>query len=133
MSEPVQHPRVGELAIYQGVYLPHWEVGHIRVRVPRTKKLLVAAAILTGLGAAYWLGWVNLIELAIFGALLVGISLLPKKERWMAAFPPEFERPHEGRYRMEFEGVVSPRGQYGHMGYLNRVVQITRVLKWERT
>ena len=63
MSEPVQHPRVGELAIYQGVYLPHWEVGHIRVRVPRTKKLLVAAAILTGLGAAYWLGWVNLIEL----------------------------------------------------------------------
>ncbi len=134
MSEPVQHPRVGALATYQGIYLPHWEIGHIRVRVPRTKKLLAGAVILAGLGAAYWLKWVNLIELTIVGVPLLGLSLLPKEERWMASFPPEFEQlSHEGRYRVEFEGVVSPRGWYGHMGYLNRVVQITRVLKWERT
>lgn len=133
VSNSVQYPLVGRVAIYQGVYSPHWEIGHIRVRVPRTRKLILISLFLTSVTSGYALGWLDRGILTILYGLAFYFGILQSEERWCALFPHGFgEILDELQYYIEFEGIVSPRGYYGHLGYMNREVQILRVLKLRR-
>jgi hypothetical protein len=132
MASSVQRPVEGVVATYEGVYLPHWEVGHIAVRVSRSRKLLGIACIALGLCAVYVLGYLNQIELIWVFAFLAWIAATPAKERWNPQFPPDCDvgLDHEGG-AIRFEGIVSPRGRYGHLGFMRRTVTVVRVLKYK--
>jgi hypothetical protein len=133
MAHSVQRPLVGQIARYEGVYRPHWEIGHIGIRVTRTRKLLGGAVPALGFLGAFWLGLIGPIEAAVFTGLLVGLAAMPAEEWWSPAFPPEFEGglDDEGG-PIEFEGIVTERGRYGHKGVMRRRVEIVRILLYHR-
>ena len=128
MGTPIQKPIAEQLAVYQGVYRPHWEIGHIEIRVSRTRKLLIGAAISCCLLAMFGLEWLSLIPFLIFGAVTYFYCFLPSVEIWKPHFPAGLDDLGSGP--IEFEGVVSPPGIYGHMGMMHREVLIQRVLKY---
>jgi hypothetical protein len=131
MAQSVQKPLVGQIARYEGVYRPHWEIGHIAVRVSRARKLVLGALAALGLLLAFWLGFLSPVDVSVFGGLLALLVITPAEERWMPCFPPGslHDLDDEGG-PIEFEGIVTARGWYGHMGYLNRGVEVVRVLRY---
>jgi hypothetical protein len=131
-AHAVQHPVVGLPACYQGIYHPHWEIDHILVRVPRTRGLVLAGLALLALGVARWLNWVDTPLALIWGVGVLVLGAMPGEERWMPGFVPGIEPPPEGgTYRLEFEGIVTHRGWYGHMGWMQRAVLVTRMIRCE--
>jgi hypothetical protein len=131
MVRSIQKPLVGKVARYEGVYRPHWEIGHIAVRVSRVRKLFSVAAGTMVLLAFFWLefgGWVE--TLIMLGGLCL-VAATPSEERWAPRFPPNFEGTlDDGDTPIEFEGVVTVPGWYGHKGIMRRSVEIVRVLRY---
>ena len=105
--------RVGDIAgncdVFRGVYRAHWELSYVRVTL------------------GYWF-----------------FDLLPSRENWEPVFPAAVELPWsealggkpdpeqpliKPRYLvMQFEGVPSTKGHFGHRGGCSRRVEIERVL-----
>lgn len=128
----VQRPMVGRIARYEGVYRPHWEIGHIGVRVSRIRKLLVGAAAGLGLLGAFWLRFFSPVEAIVFAVVLVLLMTPPAEERWSPSFPPDLRAEFEGKGGpIEFEGIVTERRWYGHKGMMHRRVEIVRVLQYQ--
>src|SRR5690349_10019118 len=90
MAQSVQQPLVGQIARYEGVYRPHWEIGHIAVRVSRTRKLVLGALAGLALFVAFWLGFLSQVDVCVFAGLLAILVMTPAEERWAAFFPPDF-------------------------------------------
>lgn len=137
MAQTVQQPLVGQLSRYEGVYCPHWESGHIAVRVPREWKWL--AWKLAALGLLLALGLRFLQPGAAWVCVATGVAavsvLLPARERWTPRFPPDFLGGLEEGLELvggpiEFEGIVTAPGRYGHKGCMCREVEIVRVLRY---
>jgi hypothetical protein len=127
----VQRPVVGQVARYEGTYRPHWEIGHIRVRVSRARRLVVGAAVVLAALAGWAVGLVGPLGLVPLGGLAVGLAALPAVEWWSADFPPGFEGGWDGPGGpIVFDGVVTGRGRYGHMGMMQRKVEISRVVRY---
>jgi hypothetical protein len=136
MGLPIQTPVVGQLSLYQGLYKPHWEIGHIEIRVSRVKKILrgivVSAVIATALG----FGWIDYLATLLIAAALVVYLVTPAVEWWSVCFPIEHLK---GEYPdglnnleagpIEFEGVVSEPGRFGHKGIMRRMVTVHRVVR----
>jgi two-component system, cell cycle response regulator DivK len=128
----VQKPVIGQLARYEGEYRPHGDIGHVSVRLSRASKLLPCALGALGLLAAFWLGIFTLLETSAVAALLVWLLAMPPEEWWLPSFPPSFQRdPEDGGGFIEFDGIVTERGRYGHEGMMRRRVEIVRVLHYE--
>jgi hypothetical protein len=131
MVRTVQWPVVGQIARYEGTYRPHWEIGHIAVRVARVRKLLAGAVAGLGLFGAFWIGFCGPIEAAVLGGVLVLLLGTPAEEWWSPSFPPGYEGGLEGEGGpIEFEGIVTRRGWYGHKGIMRRRVEIIRIIKY---
>jgi hypothetical protein len=132
MARRIQTPLVSQLARYEGDYRPHWEIGHIGVRVSPVRKLLAGGLCGAVLLALLLFGRINLSVAGIAAGVLVVWMVMPAEERWSPHFPPEFggDLDDEGG-PIEFEGVVTQRGLYGHRGMMNRKVEIVRVLRYE--
>src|SRR5690348_1290695 len=91
MARSIQRPLVGQVAKYDGVYRPHWECGHIAVRVSRARKLLAVAACAVVVLAALWLGFIGSVEAFVVAGILALIAATPSEERWEPCFPLHFE------------------------------------------
>jgi len=136
---PIQFPEEGIIKRYIGVYRPHWEIGHIAVRVPRApvsiRSLIFPAFVTLGLISLLWCGilepFVSVAVLALLLCVEVGIRFMPNEERWTLSISPDcnfgFDYDHGGP--IEFEGVVSATGLYGHKGIMPRKVEIVRVVR----
>ena len=135
MGLPVQPPIVGEVINYVGVYCPKADC--ILVRVPcSARKLIEGAATLVGLLVAFWLGiigWTALFVLGGLGALFVGLHVFwGDVERWQPLLPMDFVVDLEDKGgNIEFEGMVSPRGRFGHKGEMHRTVEIVRIIRYD--
>lgn len=136
----IQKPIEGATATYVGVYRPHWEIAHIAVRVPRGRvsirrlnfPVFFALAVLAG----FVMNRVNLIEASVvvglFAIVEFSLWMLPNEERWAPQFPAGSDVGHdETGGPIEFEGVVSAPGSYGHKGMMRRQVEIVRVLRYK--
>jgi hypothetical protein len=132
MAGGIQTPVVGQVARYEGDYRPHWEIGHIGVRVSPVRKLLAGGLVGVVLLTLLLFGWIKLPVAGIAAAVVTVWMVMPAEDRWSPHFPPEFggDLDDEGG-RIEFEGVVTERGLYGHRGFMNRSVEIVRVLRYE--
>jgi hypothetical protein len=136
----LQTPLVGQLARYEGTYRPHWEIPHVRVRVSRRRRLIRATVIVM-----FWLGVLWLRGLPLEG-LLLGVAffavclVVPAEEMWAPLFSPgstcgslpqrvDFEIDYTPT-TIEFEGIVTALGRYGHKGCMERQVEIVRVLRY---
>ena len=140
MPALVQVPVEGKTATYKGVYRPHWEIAHIAVRVPRVRfslrSLTFPAFVVLAAPALFLSGLLKpsdtCVILALYGGLEVILRLIPNVERWAPHFPPGCDvGPDEGGGPIEFEGIVSPPGAYGHKGSMTRKVEIVRVLRYK--
>ncbi len=128
----VQRPVVGQIARYEGIYRPGWESGHIGVRVSRNRKLLVGAVAGLSLLGAFWAGFFSPLSTAMLASVLVLLVAIPAEERWTPSFPPHFEAELEDEGGpMEFDGIVTKRGLYGHKGCMHRRVEIVRILHYQ--
>jgi two-component system, cell cycle response regulator DivK len=128
----IQRPVIGQLARYEGEYHPHGEIGHVSVRLSRVSNLLLGVLWALGLLATFWLGIFTFLETSVVAALLVFLLTLPPEEWWLPSFPPSFQRePEDQGGFIEFDGIVTERGRYGHKGMMRRRVEIVRVLRYE--
>ena len=93
--------------------------------------LLACTAAAAGLLLCGWLGILPWLEAGVFAALLAVVLALPCEERWLPSFPADFQRNVGSGDVIEFEGIVSARGRFGHGGLLCRHVQILRVVRWQ--
>lgn len=83
---------------FRGIYVAHWEVSRFVITTGRT---------------------------------LIGRA---RTEKWQALFPPGFELPHPvdrnspGRaYEMRVRGRLGAKGNYGHMGFCSRQLEVLEV------
>lgn len=137
MSYAVQCPISGCAVRYQGIFRPHWEIAHIAVRVPRSGKLATSASTLTVMIMLLGLSLLNPLFLLVFGSFTIFLLVVPAKECWAMSFSPtarnDFQNaPEDIDLFIEFEGVVSPLGRYGHKGMMHREVNILRVFRYSR-
>ena len=132
MKLPVQKPMAGDVALYEGFYCPHWEIDHVLVRVPRWRKLSQGAVVLCAVVLLHWIGWLTRTDVLIIGAPIAFLTFLPAYEKWQSIFPPGGPDGLDDKGgRIEFEGVVTSRGRFGHLGYLQRRVEVTRVIRYD--
>jgi len=141
MFATVEIPQAGKAAIYSGVFWPHWEIGHIRIRVARKGRVLPVATCLLGVAVLWWFGFLTILGVAVLSSLVIALAASPAYERWSPRFPEGFFKSsvdelsddlYGNSYMVVFEGIATERGWYGHKGIMHRKVQILRVLKWKR-
>lgn len=106
MPEPVEN----EPQFYRGLYQAHWELSFLTIETGRRR----------------WWG------------------LVPEKERWSLRFPEGYRLPwaeefggvpqgqsrrdRAGLFEIEFKGIVSAQGYFGHRGYCQREAQVLEVV-----
>jgi hypothetical protein len=129
MAPPIQKPLVGKAARYEGIYRPHWEIGHIEVRVSRMRRLLLCGLGLLGLLAALGGGILGPFETCWFAGLIVLLAVSPAKERWAPCGNAIIDMDSNEGELIAFEGIVSTRGHYGHKGFMHRTVEILRLIR----
>jgi hypothetical protein len=131
MARPIQQPLVGVVARYQGVYRPHWEIAHIAVRGSRISTLCWAALMLLCSLVAFWLGMFGPKEFCVCLAGAAVLAAVPPEEHWApnSSRDCKVALDEEGG-RIEFEGIVSALGRYGHHGFMCRKVEIIRILRY---
>jgi hypothetical protein len=132
MTRSLQRPVIGQVIRYDGLYRPHWEIGHIAVRVSRARKLFAIAVCAVVLLVANRLEFTDSDHTCVLAGVLMLLGAIPSEELWSPRFPRGFEHDLEdGNSFIEFEGVVTARGRYGHKGIMQRRVDILRVLRFE--
>jgi len=143
MPSKVQIPTPGRPVVYSGIFVPHWEIAHIRIRVSR-RRLPIFESVALSVGCLlFFFGFLETVAFLVLGGYVTVRFALPCYELWATRFPDGFvksssrERAFEyllecGQHEIEFEGIVSERGRFGHIGSMNRQVEIVRVLKWIR-
>jgi CheY-like chemotaxis protein len=129
-ARPVNRPSARRLARYTGTYQSR-PVGHLVLRLPRVPALIACAVAACAGLASYWLGIVRVVDLGVLAAALGLILAIPHEERWLPFFPPSFKGDLVDGSVIEFDGVASKRGHYGHGGMMRRTVQIVRMVRSE--
>ena len=128
----VQKPVPGRRARYAGVYRLDGATGHIAVRVPRTPTVVACALAALGLALCGWLGILSLLAVAVFATLLAIVLMIPAEERWLPTFALDVPCDLHSGARIEFEGIVSAPGRFGHRGVMRRHVQVLRIVRITR-
>ncbi|MCE9531120.1 MAG: hypothetical protein K8T89_08350 [Planctomycetes bacterium] len=85
--------------------------------------------------ALLWQGVLDTVAVVgVLGLLLcmeVGFRFLPNEERWALSISPDCNVKLDDRGGLiEFEGLVGPKGRFGHKGIMRRKVQIIRVVRF---
>jgi len=133
MAAPLQSPLPGVVVKYEGIYRPHWEIPHIEIRVARSRMIVCLITLAIGVSVvSFGLGSLDLFTVSWFSGVALVFVVFPAKERWNPIFLCDCHHglDEEGG-RIEFEGIVSSRGHFGHMGVMRREVKIVCVLRYK--
>lgn len=131
MAQSIQQPLEGIVTRYEGIWRPDWEIAHIAVHVSRARKLRRIAFIGLGLLIVFVTGLVGPIETGYVFGLLTLVAAAPSTERWAPRFPPgsDIGLGEQGG-PIQFEGIVSAPGYFGHKGIMRRTVEIVTILRY---